>query len=293
MRTKIYTFLAATLFAALAGCAGEQTAQPEGDDAAGRVFLKISCGTLVERPEALEAEKRELIPEDGVILSVETALEEGDSAFDALLRECRAAKIPLEFSETPGTGAKYVEGIYNIYELDGGELSGWTYSVTRGGEREFPGMGSSAYALKDGDAVEWLYTLELGADVGDTYGLQGGDGNMDIEKTPEAIASELLLTLRGGNADEILAFMDDTMRAHLKDTAGGLWGQLVASYGEFSGTGNTRRADEGGYKVVLAEIFFEKATLIQRTMTDGEGRVAGLFFTEGEFPDGETADVTS
>jgi dienelactone hydrolase len=296
MRIKILSLIAAAGLAALAGCAGESAAPPEGGEAEGSISLKISCGTLVGRPEALAEEKRELVPEDGVILSAEAALREGDSAFDALLRECRAAKIPLEFSETPGTGAKYVEGIYNIYEFDAGELSGWTYSVTRGGKREFPGMSSSSYALEDGDEVEWLYTLELGADVGDTYGLQGGEGNMggtDIEKTPEAIAAELLLTLRGGNADEILAFMDDTMRAALGETAGGLWGQLTAAYGEFSGAGDARRADADGYNVVLTELFFEKATLVQRTVTDGEGRVAGLFFTEGELPGEATPEAAA
>jgi hypothetical protein len=31
----------------------------------------------------------------------------------------------------------------------------------------FPNYGCSRYALQDGDVVRWVYTCDLGADVGD------------------------------------------------------------------------------------------------------------------------------
>jgi hypothetical protein len=30
----------------------------------------------------------------------------------------------------------------------------------------FPTYGSSRYALKDGDRIEWIYTCDLGRDIG-------------------------------------------------------------------------------------------------------------------------------
>ena len=38
-----------------------------------------------------------------------------------------------------------------------------------------PGYGCSKYELEDGDAVEWLYTCDLGKDVGCLW-TDGGDG---------------------------------------------------------------------------------------------------------------------
>ena len=59
----------------------------------------------------------------------------------------------------------YVEGINNLYEFDVGSLSGWMYSVNGW----FPNYGCSRYALQNGDVVEWVYTCDLGYDVGGGY----------------------------------------------------------------------------------------------------------------------------
>ena len=101
------------------------------------------------------------LPQGRTILSTTAEFTEGESVFDVLLRELRNKKIPFEFVSTPGTGAKYIEGIDNIYEFDGGELSGWIYKVN--GER--PNVSCSQFFLKNGDKVELLYSLDLGRDV--------------------------------------------------------------------------------------------------------------------------------
>ena len=59
----------------------------------------------------------------------------------------------------------YVEGINNLYEFDVGSLSGWMYSVNGW----FPNYGCSRYALQNGDVVNWVYTCDLGYDVGGGY----------------------------------------------------------------------------------------------------------------------------
>ena len=71
----------------------------------------------------------------------------------------------MEFSETPLYGSTYIEGIGNLYEFDCGALSGWMYRVNG----TFPNYGCSSYILSDGDVVEWVYTCDLGKDVGGEY----------------------------------------------------------------------------------------------------------------------------
>jgi len=107
--------------------------------------------------------KAEVIPENGVIYETrEVEFYEGESVFDVLLREVKKEKIHMEFSMTPIYNSNYIEGINNLYEFDGGELSGWMYKVNGW----YPNYGCSRYQLKDGDVIEWVYTCDLGRDVG-------------------------------------------------------------------------------------------------------------------------------
>ncbi|MCD8254128.1 MAG: DUF4430 domain-containing protein [Oscillospiraceae bacterium] len=125
--------------------------------------LSISCAALLQHMDWLDSEKAELVPSDGWILPpTEVTFYEGESVFDVLLRTCTENKIHLEFSETPLYASAYIEGIANLYEFDCGELSGWMYKVNE----TFPNFGCSRYALSDGDTVSWLYTCDLGADIG-------------------------------------------------------------------------------------------------------------------------------
>ena len=130
--------------------------------------VSISCATILEDTDRLDAEKADLVPADGVLLAP-TAVEfaEGESVFDVLKRVCRENKIHMEFSETPVYQSAYIEGIGNLYEFDCGEGSGWMYRVNG----EFPNVGCSRYALADGDTVEWVYTCDFGADVGGRAGV--------------------------------------------------------------------------------------------------------------------------
>ena len=134
--------------------------------------ISISCATILDNMELCKKDKRELVPEDGWILEpIEVVFYEGESVFNVLQRTCRQQKIHMEFSNTPIYNSAFIEGINNLYEFDVGELSGWMYSVNGW----FPNYGCSRYALKDGDVVEWVYTCDLGTDVGDDYMAQAGD----------------------------------------------------------------------------------------------------------------------
>ena len=81
---------------------------------------------------------------------------------DVTRRALEEQGIQYEFSTTPGTGSAYVEGIANLYEFDAGSLSGWEYSVNG----TFCGLSASDTAVQPGDRVCWLFTCDLGADIG-------------------------------------------------------------------------------------------------------------------------------
>lgn len=128
--------------------------------------LYIDCKTILDNMDMLDPDKAELVPDDGVILPEITAgFEEGESVYDVLLRELRARGIHIESSFVPLYNSAYVEGINNIYEFDCGPTSGWEYCVNG----EFPNYGCSAFELHDGDSVRFLFTCDLGADIGDRY----------------------------------------------------------------------------------------------------------------------------
>ena len=128
--------------------------------------LYIDCKTILDNMDRLDPDKAELIPEDGVILpETKVGFEEGESVYDILLRELRARGIHIESSFVPLYNSAYVEGINNIYEFDCGPTSGWEYSVNG----EFPGYGCSGFEPKEGDAIRFLYTCDLGEDLGNHY----------------------------------------------------------------------------------------------------------------------------
>ena len=128
--------------------------------------FSISCATILNNWDKCDESKKPLVPADGVILPTTTVtFTEGESVFDVLQRLCRENGIHMESSWTPMYNSAYVEGINNLYEFDVGSLSGWMYSVNGW----YPNYGCSRYALQNGDVVNWVYTCDLGYDVGGGY----------------------------------------------------------------------------------------------------------------------------
>lgn len=125
--------------------------------------FSISCRTILDNMDLCEESKQGIVPSDGTILPTTTVtFSEGESVFDVLQRICSSNGIHMEYSWTPMYNSAYVEGIANLYEFDVGSLSGWMYKVNGW----FPNYGCSRYQLQDGDTVCWVYTCDLGADVG-------------------------------------------------------------------------------------------------------------------------------
>ena len=132
-------------------------------DVAHTCTLSIRCDTILANLDWLDPNKTELVPADGIIFPTTTVtFYEGESVFNLLQREMKKAGVHMEFENTPIYNSAYIEGIANLYEFDCGELSGWMYKVNDW----FPNYGCSRYQLKEGDVVEWVYTCNLGIDVG-------------------------------------------------------------------------------------------------------------------------------
>lgn len=132
--------------------------------------LSVRCDNAVGK----SIEKAAAIPTDGVIFPEQKVVfHEGESVFNVLVREMKKNKIHLEFVNTPVYNSAYIEGISNLYELDCGERSGWMYKVNGW----FPNYGCSRYELENGDKIEWVYTCDLGRDVGGGYSARNGSQN--------------------------------------------------------------------------------------------------------------------
>jgi hypothetical protein len=153
---------------------------PAQDEDGARVTLLVSCATLVDNPDC-NPDKVGLVPEDGEIFYSDTvAFSDGESVFDVLKREMMNAQIHLEFVNTPIYNSAYIEGINNLYEFDGGPLSGWMYTVNG----KFPNYGCSRYALAAGDVIELVYTCDLGADVGGAGVVQKDEYGRPLRPSP-------------------------------------------------------------------------------------------------------------
>lgn len=119
----------------------------------------IDCKTAVARADKSLSE---LLPEGGIIFSSEVGFNEGDTAFDILQRVCRENKIRLEVSYSPAFSSYYVEGISDLYEFDLGADSGWLYRING----KIQNYGCSSYKAADGDVIEFIYTCDMGIDIG-------------------------------------------------------------------------------------------------------------------------------
>lgn len=126
--------------------------------------IEIRCDTVTDTSKLENPSVAPFVPADGAILgTTEMEFTPGESVFDILLRATRERNIHLEFRDDNLYSGKYVEGINYLYVFDAGPLSGWMYQVNG----LFPNYGCAAYEVNDGDAIAWLYTCDLGTDVGD------------------------------------------------------------------------------------------------------------------------------
>ena len=141
-------------------------------ETAEQVTISITAATLLDNMDKFDSAKKSLLPEDGVLVSTRSVpFKEGSTVFDALVAVTKDQRVHMEYVSTPLYKSNYIEGIANIYEMDAGPLSGWMYKVNG----VFPSVGCGRYELKAGDVIEWIYTCDLGRDIGGDWNEQNSD----------------------------------------------------------------------------------------------------------------------
>jgi hypothetical protein len=147
---------------------GAGSSSSEGDSSASTSSSAVQKGGSTE-PAAADSEAVENAvtlsiagdEETGTIMpATSVELQAGDTALEVLKRVARSNGIQMEYKGAEAVA--YIEGIDNLYEFDHGPKSGWMFRING----QFPSVGAGAYTLKAGDRIEWLYTLDLGADIG-------------------------------------------------------------------------------------------------------------------------------
>ncbi len=151
-RIRIWILLLAVVLLT-AGCAAKQ-----GPGAEITVTLSIECRTALDHPDEVREGIR--IPADGIILEpVTVTLNDGDTVYDAVIKGCREADIPLKIQ---GSGAMaYIMGIAGIREMDVGRESGWIYYV----DQTYAQVGAGQYVLHGGEVITFRYTCANGRDL--------------------------------------------------------------------------------------------------------------------------------
>jgi len=101
------------------------------------------------------------LPDEKDILEArEVEIKEDDQVLDLLIRVTRQEEIQMKYRGS-GSGA-YVEGIADLNEFDRGPESGWMYSING----RFPNRSAGTKPVEPGDNLKWVYTEDLGKDVG-------------------------------------------------------------------------------------------------------------------------------
>jgi hypothetical protein len=111
------------------------------------VSIAADCLTLFDSDPELAG----YVSNNGVILDKkDVTIADGDTVYDVI----KASGVTF-------VGKTYLSSIGGLSEGDVGAKSGWMYSVNGA----FPAIGVTSYKVKDGDVVQFRYTLNGGADV--------------------------------------------------------------------------------------------------------------------------------
>lgn len=130
-------------------------------------------------------------------------LSSGSTVYDLLV------ETGLSIKSTDSSFGVYIQSIEGLGELDEGQYSGWMYRVNG----TYPDVSCSAQTLKSGDYVEWLYTRDLGTDIGGSGGITVPADQTAADKVADLIAA--IGTVTDASGDKITA----ARRAYDKLTA--------------------------------------------------------------------------
>ena len=154
---KIF-FLIVAVFLCMTGC----VEAPENHPVTGSCEFVIRCETILKNTDKIKAEKKEFVPDSGIIVEkTKTDITDETTPFSLLTDICKSDGIKVEFAKNTAMDAVYVTAINNISSGDVGEMSGWLYYING----ESASEAANVYKVKDGDLIEWIYTCDMGNDI--------------------------------------------------------------------------------------------------------------------------------
>lgn len=155
-RSAVILAFIVALMVGMAGCqkgaenAADNTMENTAEGSATKASMTITCAGVLDEMDKVAANKKQYIPQDGIILVKENVeIQDGETVFAFLQKLCKENDIQMSYAE----GLVYVTSIGNLNEKDCGAESGWMYKVNG----ESPSVGVEQYTLKDGDKVEFYY----------------------------------------------------------------------------------------------------------------------------------------
>jgi hypothetical protein len=94
-----------------------------------------------------------------------------------------------------------------------------------------------------------------------------------------AKAEIVLKNLQSGNTADVVKEFDARMSKELPEPKlKPAWATLLAQFGAFKGIDERREGQMEGRQAVELILIFEKDTIVQRVVFDGEGKISGLVF---------------
>ncbi|MFI3141818.1 MAG: DUF4430 domain-containing protein [Clostridia bacterium] len=137
-------------------------------------YVTIDMTTAKDNLSAFTTAKASFIPSSGILLEkTKVYYTDGDTLFDAILsacsdnvcsdncKYCSSSGIQIEYQYTPAYNSYYIEGVHQIYEMDGGLMSGWMVYVNN----ESIQSSASTIEIQNGDNIILAYTCSMGSDI--------------------------------------------------------------------------------------------------------------------------------
>lgn len=158
---------------------------------------------LVEEEKVKLSIDKKTIGGGFIIRPREVELRKNDSVWDITRRLLDREGIKYNYSYTAKYNSVYIESIDGLGEFDHGPDSGWMYNVNG----KYPSYGASQYRPRKNDRIEWRYTKDLGADLG-----------QDLEEWEEELDSKYLKDLRDlkDRAEKILRNKKDYSKKNIE-----------------------------------------------------------------------------
>ncbi|MPW27233.1 DUF4430 domain-containing protein [Alkalibaculum sp. M08DMB] len=137
------------------GSTNEKSSNTEKKVDSNSITVTISIDTKT-------AFKKGYVNNEWIVGKTKVELEKGSSAWDALNKITKSKGVPVV---KRGSGdSLYVSHINSLGEFDFEQGSGWMYNVN--GTYPNYGCDNSRSVLKDGDVIQWRFTLNIGKDLG-------------------------------------------------------------------------------------------------------------------------------